>query len=578
MRVESFYSVSHGRFLSAACSTPSTAGRIPALAVNVMGKLKAAAMLRIARLLAVAFALLSASLLRADPSDIDAAARGVVRVVIVSTNQDGVSPVGHGTGFAVTPDTIVTNAHVVRDAAQDDALKIAIVPSDGGRAVYGQILAFSPRNDLALISISSAIHLPPLAIAGGPPPDAGEVTAVGYPLNVDRAQGLSLADIIQSQPPVKSHGYLSGTRPSRQFDTLLHTAPIGRGNSGGPLLDACGRVLGVNSFGADSSSSDAEFFFAVSDKELIPFLRDNGIDARINSSPCRSMADLNAQERARAQQEQIDARVALEGRNEAERAKRDRAQFVAEMKVRDERDDRMLASVLLLLIAAGLGWWAYEKRPRTTADGEPAPLPQPNKIAFAGAGVSVALVLFLQITRPGIDEIDRRVTAAMAPEAKTGSGQDEVSLDGHKGTRRYLCHIDQQRSRVTTSRTDDLDFTWNATGCVNGRTQYGFANGSWQRVLVPNEDQEVSVNSFDPDRREFRVERYPLSNEAMQAARAARGKYSAPECGGNAAAAKLGDQQAGVLSALPSQPNERLVYSCDVVGEDGQPAKAGPTP
>ncbi|MEL6216610.1 MAG: serine protease, partial [Pseudomonadota bacterium] len=52
----------------------------------------------------------------ADPGDVDAAARGVVRVVLISEEEGEVSPISHGTGFAITPTQIVTNAHVVREA------------------------------------------------------------------------------------------------------------------------------------------------------------------------------------------------------------------------------------------------------------------------------------------------------------------------------------------------------------------------------------------------------------------------------------------------------------------------------
>jgi serine protease Do len=48
----------------------------------------------------------------------------------------------------------------------------------------------------------------------------------------------------------------------------------------------------------------------------------------------------------------------------------------------------------------------------------------------------------------------------------------------------------------------------------------------------------------------------------MAAAREARGSYAAPSCEAQDGAAQLGRQQEAVLSALPSQPNERLVYSC----------------
>ena len=161
----------------------------------------------------------------ADPADIDAAARGVVRVVIVQVEGEQVTPVSHGTGFAVAPERVVTNAHVVAEVQNDPDLTIGLIPSDGGSAVYGKLVAVDGRRDLALIATTSPMHLPPLAIAGGATTDTGPVTALGYPMNVDRAQGLSLTDIFRAQPPVKSNGSLSGRRPARDFDSLLHTAP-----------------------------------------------------------------------------------------------------------------------------------------------------------------------------------------------------------------------------------------------------------------------------------------------------------------------------------------------------------------
>ncbi len=516
------------------------------------------------RLMLALLVLFAGPSLRADPGDIDAAARGVVRVVIVGRDGEGVFPVSHGTGFAVAPGTIVTNAHVVQDAYRDGELRIAIVPPESGGAVFGRIVALDARRDLALIAMEDGVRLPPLALAGGAPQDSGEVAAVGYPMNVDRAQGLSLEDIFTAQPPVKSRGFLSGFRPSRQFDTVLHTAPIARGNSGGPLLDGCGRVLGVNSFGAESEGADGEFFFAVSARELVPFLRANEVTSRINTTPCRSLADLDADERARLAAEQQKARAAMEERAASLRSKQDRARFEAEIRVLTERDDRVLATMVLLLIAAGLGWWAFETRDKPAdAGGTRARLSKHGRIFAAGAGAAVLGGLFLQITRPGLDEIDRISAAAL--------GVDEagapVALDGGVSARSFICRIDQQRSRVTSSGIDDVPFAWTASGCVNSRTQYGFSQGSWNRVLVPNDDQEVSVNSFDPARREFRTERYLLSQSAMQQARAARAAYKPPVCGGQAAAATLGEQQRAVLDALPDRPNERLVYACEASAE-----------
>ncbi len=501
-------------------------------------------------------ALLVPTLAQAEPADIDAAARGVVRVVIIGEENDELIPISHGTGFAVTGDRVVTNAHVLRDALRDGDLKIGIIPSGGGEAVYGQPLAISTRNDLALIRITGDLRLPPLAIAGGLPPDSGEVVSVGYPMNVDRAQGLAFSDIFRSQPPVKSRGFVSGARPSRQFDTILHTAPIARGNSGGPLLDPCGRVVGVNSFGADNDGGDAEFFFAVSNRELIPFLRDNDVEPRVNGSDCRSMADLDEAERERLRREQMAARADLAERAQEQRAKRERAQLEAEQGVITAREDRVFLAFVLLLVAFGLGQWAlalWKEEPRDE-----------TRLRIVG-GATVAIVLAAlaaYLTRPGLDEIDRRVTAAMQDgeeDPDTGEPIEAADLA-------LLCQLVPERSRITSAEAEDLEFDWTPDGCVNERTQYGFAGGTWSRVFVPNSEDAVAVNSFDPDRRIFRIERYLLPRSAMNEAREARAKFEAPKCGADGAASQLGEMQAEVLGKLPSQANERLVYECRARG------------
>lgn len=104
----------------------------------------------------------------ADPGDVDAAARGVVRVVLIGEENGEPVPVSHGTGFAVSATRIITNAHVVSEAAQDDTLRIGIVPPEGAGGAFARVVAISPRNDLALLEIApNSLRLPPLALAGG---------------------------------------------------------------------------------------------------------------------------------------------------------------------------------------------------------------------------------------------------------------------------------------------------------------------------------------------------------------------------------------------------------------------------
>ena len=511
------------------------------------------------RILLLVAALLALVLPRpawADAADVDAAARGVVRVVILGSDGDRIFPLSHGTGFAVTPTQIVTNAHVIREALQDDTLRIGIVPPDGEDAVYAKVIAVNPRIDLALIETTGGLRVPPLSIAGGVSPNDGAVSAVGYPMNVDRAQGLEIADIFRSQPPVKSRGFISGTRPSRQFDSVLHTAPIARGNSGGPLLDECGRVIGVNSFGADSGGSDAEFFFAVSGRELRPFLRENGVDFATNALPCRSIAELDAEERERLERQRAASQAASERDSAAQAEQRDRARLTAQLSVLEQRENHMAAAFLLLLVAIGTGAYALSQKRRSG---------QERTVLIAG-GIAAAAVLGALVawfTRPGIDAIDERIAASMDNGGSTTAG-GVMSVPADRG--RFLCTLQPERSRVTGARTDDVAFTWNEGGCLNGRTQYGLSGGQWQRVLVPAEEPVVTVNTYEPQTRTFRTDRYLLGKSELADVRKARGAYDPPQCDADNAAQTLGEMQQNVITRLPQRPNERLVYSCEPAG------------
>ena len=89
--------------------------------------------------------------------------------------------------------------------------------------------------------------LTPIPLYTGPLDDGAPVAALGYPGNVDLATARSAQDYITPLPPTRSIGIFSNVRTINGITTLLHTANIARGHSGGPLLDQCGRVLGVNS-------------------------------------------------------------------------------------------------------------------------------------------------------------------------------------------------------------------------------------------------------------------------------------------------------------------------------------------
>jgi len=493
----------------------------------------------------------------ADDGDVAAAARGVVRVVIVGRDGDEIFPVSHGTGFSVGGERIVTNAHVIQQALEDKRLSIGIVPPEGGDAVYARPVSVSPRNDLALLQTTQPMNLPPLTIAGNPAGGQAAVTAIGYPMNVDRAQGLGSNDIFRATPPVTSTGFLSGRRPSREFDTLLHTAPIARGNSGGPLVDDCGRLLGVNSFGAESEGTEAEFFFAVSTRELLPFLRANDVQPRLNSLPCRSIAELDAAEYERNEREAEaeEERAAAEEAALAQRTETMRRDLT--YAVFESRSNKMAIALLALVIAMAAGSTAVFAHMRKDM--------QLRAIAGSVAVLALLGAITAWLARPAFADIETQLEEAIRAE------MDETppalaTIPVSEGPAQLACVLDQDRSRVISAPEQDITIVWRENGCINNRTQYALAAGDWLRVFVPATEAAVSVNRFDPETREFVMERYLLDREAMTNARAARGEYQAPQCDANPDAARdLSINQGTILTALPSQPNERLVYTCTEV-------------
>ncbi|MCA1661351.1 MAG: serine protease [Novosphingobium sp.] len=428
---------------------------------------------------------------------------------------------------------------------------IGVVPSEGSTGYLARIVAYSPRNDLALLRLVDKGAIPALALFPGAVEDGSEVFAVGYPGNVDLAQGLSLAEIVEPQSAVKSRGYLSAGRSSRQFETLLHTAPVGSGNSGGPLLDACGRVIGVNSFGTLSEGADSEFYFAVSIRELTGFLRDAGVTSRVAGMPCRSLAELDRAEAERLAREQGLSEAQARQRATADARARDAAQRQAELAVISERENGMALAALLLVaaLAAGGAGLVFEQRGNRR-----------NALIAGGAGAALLLgAVVAWLLRPSLASIEERAAADLAETV----GRPDRKGEDAGGSGALVCVFDPPRSRATVSEVADIPLDWSADGCVNGRTQYGLSGDGWSRVLVPNEEATVSVNRYDPRTRTYRVERFLMPLEAMTAAREARGKLEAPSCGaGEPAAREFGAGLEAIKALLPTQPNERLVYKC----------------
>lgn len=491
---------------------------------------------------------------RAEPQDIAAVERSVVRVVLIATDGENAYFVGHGSGIAVAPDKILTNAHVVELLRTEHNLTIGIVPAQGTRSYGGRVIAYSPGNDLALVQLTEG-RLPAAAFFSGAVSDGQHVTAIGYPAAVDRAQGIDLAQMVRPLPPVKTSGTVSMGRASHDFDTLLHTAPMAQGNSGGPLVDDCGRVLGINSFGSEAESdADAEFGFAVSNREVASFLRQAGVPFQRTAATCRSLADLDAEENRRTQEAQAKQDEQSRLQAEARDKKLAAAREDAEQDILTRRENAVaMAGVLMLFGGLALGaamMFHVQGKERE------------RLWAGLGGGVLILGAVAAFAFRPSFASIDEAVNgAAGADRGAASTGGRTPGKDRAQGEN--LCRIDESRSRITVSTTDDVPLAWADTGCVNGATQYVRDGNDWSRILVQTGDAAISANRFDPATGTLRVDRYLPDGETMAKIAALRSGVVFRGCSTDPAALeKLQRIQGELRSALPPQPNERLVYSC----------------
>ena len=197
-----------------------------------------------------------------------------------------------GTGFAVNRSGhVITNAHVVGGSS-----RIVILPTNSTIPHEGKIIAISEELDLAVLH-ASTLNLSPLTLSLVELQKGQKIWAIGYPGGADREH-------IAYDPTVQD-GVIGrtfkGTWDGRQFTEQLtivqHNAPMNPGNSGGPLLDDCGQIVGVNTQASlvliDSPNAGFEriphtagIYWSSHVDELARFLGEVSIPYEFLAEPC----------------------------------------------------------------------------------------------------------------------------------------------------------------------------------------------------------------------------------------------------------------------------------------------------
>jgi S1-C subfamily serine protease len=181
-------------------------------------------------------------------------------VTVISTGLGSGSRAGIGSGFVVSgAGEILTNAHVVTSGEGRDIQRAhdVYVRFADGNQVPADVRGFDPFSDVALLKVDPAgLRLRPLPLGAAASVEVGApVVAIGSPFGEE--QSLSVGVVSAKDRSIES---LTGFATTGALQT---DAAINHGNSGGPLLDARGRVLGINSQIQTSTGDGSGVGFAV---------------------------------------------------------------------------------------------------------------------------------------------------------------------------------------------------------------------------------------------------------------------------------------------------------------------------
>ncbi len=185
-------------------------------------------------------------------------------VVTVETSSDQEGSIGSGIvvdgrGY------IVTNNHVISEAANNPSqYKMTVVFNDG-KEVPANLVGRDPKSDLAVLKVDNVDNLTVAKMGDSDKLHVGdEVIAAGAPLGLRSTVTQGIISALHRPVPLSGEGSDTDT----VIDGVQTDASINHGNSGGPLIDMNGNVIGINTAGKSMTQSASGLGFAIPVNEV----------------------------------------------------------------------------------------------------------------------------------------------------------------------------------------------------------------------------------------------------------------------------------------------------------------------
>ncbi|QYL26664.1 putative periplasmic serine endoprotease DegP-like precursor [Mycobacterium shottsii] len=185
-------------------------------------------------------------------------------VVTIETKSDqegmqGSGVIVDGRGY------IVTNNHVISEAANNPSQFKTTVVFNDGKEVPASLVGRDPKTDLAVLKVDNVDNLTVARLGNSDKVRVGdEVLAVGAPLGLRSTVTEGIVSALHRPVPLSGEGSDTDT----VIDAIQTDASINHGNSGGPLIDMDSQVIGINTAGKSLSDSASGLGFAIPINEM----------------------------------------------------------------------------------------------------------------------------------------------------------------------------------------------------------------------------------------------------------------------------------------------------------------------